>query len=77
MTFAEKVLSIVSKIPRGSVMTYKEVAKLAGRKHKLVPLPRWEGRGEGVVIPCHRVVKSNGEVGGYVGGGAKKKKEGC
>lgn len=31
MTFAEKVFRVVSKIPRGSVMTYKEVARAAGR----------------------------------------------
>lgn len=33
------------------------------------PLPRGE---ETLVVPCHRVVKSSGEVGGYVGGRAKK-----
>ena len=102
MTFTEKVFAVVSKIPRGSVMTYAEVAKAAGKPRayravgnilnqnphpfrlrsehplpkgegiRLISSPRGRGRGEGIVIPCHRVVKSDGKVGGYVGGAAKK-----
>lgn len=73
MNFAERVFKVVAKIPRGSVMTYSQVAKAAGslRAYRAVgnilnknPHP--------IEIPCHRVVKCNGEVGGYVGGVKKK-----
>ena len=86
MTFSEKVLALVSKIPRGSVMTYRELAVRAGRPraYRVVgnilnrntypasghPLPK--GEGHPLEIPCHRVVKSSGEVGGYVGGTKRK-----
>lgn len=93
MNFAEKVLKVVSKIPRGSVMTYKEVAKAAGRPRAYRAVgnilnknphpacrhlhPKGEGKGFCAApcpleVPCHRVVKSDGTVGGYVGGRAKK-----
>ena len=73
MIFKEKVLEIVKKIPKGKVMSYKMVAKLAGR-------PRaWRAVGNILnknpdprTIPCHRVIKSNGEIGGYKGGTKKK-----
>ena len=72
--FAKKVYTIVSQIPLGEVRTYKWVAKKSGRPGawravgtilKNNPLP--------LVIPCHRVVKSNSRPGGYAFG--KKEKE--
>jgi O-6-methylguanine DNA methyltransferase len=73
-SFREKVLEITSKIPKGKTLTYKEVAILAGNPKA--------ARGVGAVlktnfnpdIPCHRVIKSTGETGGY-NRGEKKKKE--
>jgi len=63
--FKAKVYGVVKRIPRGKVLTYKEIAKRAG-----VP---WAFRGVGNIlnknrdpkVPCHRVIRSNGEVGGY------------
>jgi len=80
--FAEKVYRVVSRIPKGKVLTYKEVARLAGspKAFRAVgnlmnknPYPKEK-------VPCHRVVRSDGKIGGYNGGTAKKaallKKEG-
>lgn len=73
--FAQKVLAIVKKIPKGEVMTYKEIAIKLGNKNlaravgqalKRNPYP--------IVIPCHRVIRSDGKIGGY-SLGIKKKKE--
>lgn len=75
MTFAEKVRTIVRKIPKGETMTYKEVATKAGN-----PLA---ARAVGAImrtnydesIPCHRVVRSDGGMGGYNRGGSLRKQE--
>ena len=72
-TFKEKVLAVVKGIPKGSVLTYGEVARRAGS-------PR-ASRGVGAVlktnfnpdIPCHRVVCSDGGLGGYNRGIRNKK----
>lgn len=64
--FEKKVLKIVLKIPLGKVRGYKWVAEKAGR-------PRaWRAVGSilkrniyPLFIPCHRVVKSSKELGGY------------
>jgi O-6-methylguanine DNA methyltransferase len=63
--FQNKVLGVVSRIPRGKTLSYKEVAKLAG-----CPLA-WRAVGNVLKknynskIPCHRVIRSNFLVGGY------------
>ncbi|MDD4761448.1 MAG: MGMT family protein [Candidatus Pacebacteria bacterium] len=71
--FSKKVFSVVKKIPRGKTLTYKEVARLAG-----FPLAF---RAVGNVlnknidpknIPCHRVIRSDGKIGGYRWGTKKK-----
>jgi len=79
--FRRQVFKIVKRIPNGKVMNYKAVAKLAGR-------PRaWRAVGNilnknqyPIEIPCHRVIISDGRVGGYIHGARKKtsllKKEG-
>ena len=73
--FYKKVLSQVSKIPYGSVSTYKNVAKMSGNikasravgtANSSNPLP--------IIIPCHRVITSNGSIGGYNYGLKMKKK---
>lgn len=72
-SFSEKVFSIVKKIPRGKVLTYKEVARMAGKKKA------WRAVGNilninprPIIVPCHRVVCSGGKIGGYKDGVWKK-----
>lgn len=75
--FTENVFRILIKVPKGKVISYKRLAELAGNpkaaravgnimKHNKKPEE----------IPCYKVVKSNGEIGGYSGiGGLKRKIE--
>ncbi len=73
-SFSKRIYKIVSRIPRGKVLTYAEVARRAGnaRAARAVgnlmnknPFPKEK-------VPCHRVVRSDGSVGGYASGTRKK-----
>ncbi|HXV26406.1 MAG TPA: MGMT family protein [Candidatus Paceibacterota bacterium] len=73
--FARRVYAVVSRIPRGRTLTYAQVAAKAGRPRaaravgnlmNCNPFPITK-------VPCHRVVRSDGSVGGYAWGAAKKK----
>ena len=71
--FRRRVLEVVAAIPYGGVMTYREVATEAGN----VKASRAAGSACGsnpipVVVPCHRVLRTGGALGGY-GGGLDKK----
>lgn len=73
--FQKKVWKVLQTIPSGETRSYAWVAKKMG-KPKAVravanacganPLP--------VIVPCHRVIRSDGTLGGFTGGIAKKKK---
>lgn len=77
--FSERVIKIVSGIRKGRTMTYKEVASLAGNPKAARAvgniLNRYyrdcikSGR---KTIPCHRVVRSDGKIGGYARGEKEK-----
>lgn len=82
MNFSGRVLELVKSIPKGKVTTYKEIGKKLGGRgqvYRAVGRALHENKLP-VVIPCHRVVSSNGSIGGYSGGIKKKimllKKEG-
>ena len=65
-SFAEKVFSVVSEIPRGKVLSYKEVAIRAGSKRAFRAVGNILNRNpHPVVVPCHRVICSDGSLGGY------------
>ncbi len=73
--FKKRVFKIVSQIPRGTVLTYSQVAKLAGRSRAYRAVGNILNKNpHPVEIPCHRVVKSDGRIGGYVHGIAQKRK---
>ena len=81
-TFQQKVLDLCKKIPKGKVTTYKEIGKALhgrGQVYRAVGRALKENKYP-VVIPCHRVVCSDGSIGGYSRGVRKKisllKKEG-
>ena len=80
-SFKEKVYHIVRRIPRGKVMTYAEVARAAGRPRAYRAVGNILNKNPNApAVPCHRVVRSDGSVGGYARGTKKKinllKKEG-
>lgn len=74
-TFREKVREVVRKIPKGKVLTYKEVAKKVGSPNASRAVGNIMKENFDPKIPCHRVVKSDGSMGGYNRGGVKKKIE--
>tara|TARA_Y100000031_G_C7961830_1_gene266309 strand:- start:127 stop:387 length:261 start_codon:yes stop_codon:yes gene_type:complete len=78
--FTKKVLKITKDIPEGSTLTYKQVAKKAGNPKAFRAVGNILNKNYDENIPCHRVVRSNGKVGGYNRGRKQKleklKKEG-
>ena len=74
-TFADKVRDIVRRIPKGKVMTYKEVARKAGNPKAARAVGAIMRSNFEKNIPCHRVVRSDGSLGSYNRGGTKKKRE--
>lgn len=74
MNFKEKVWKIVSKIPKGKVLTYKEVARRAGQPKAYRAVGNILNRNYDLKIPCHRVIRSDGQPGGYNRGLSQKAK---
>jgi len=72
-TFIDRVLAIVTRIPKGKTLTYKEVARRAGnpRAYRAVGMIMSHNRNPNV--PCHRVIGSDGKMHGYAFGGIKRK----
>lgn len=73
-TFNKKVLYIVRNIPKGKVMTYKQVAKLAGSTMAFRAVGNILHDNYDKNIPCHRVIRSDGKPGGYNRGARLKEK---
>ncbi len=73
-SFTEKVYGVVKKIPKGKVLTYKEVAKRAGNAKASRAVGNILNKNHNPKIPCHRVIRSDGKVGGYNRGSNKKLK---
>ncbi|MDO8430707.1 MAG: MGMT family protein [Candidatus Taylorbacteria bacterium] len=71
-SFTEKVYDIVRKIPKGSTLTYKEVAIKAGRPKAFRAVGNILNKNYDKSIPCHRVIRSDGTIGGYNRGMHKK-----
>ncbi len=73
--FANRVYAVVAGIPRGKVMTYKEVAIKAGRPGAARAVGTLMAHNYNPAVPCHRVVRSDGRIGDYNRGGAPRKLE--
>jgi O-6-methylguanine DNA methyltransferase len=65
--FREKVLAIVSKIPKGKTMTYKQVAAKAGHAGAACGVGAIMAANKDKAVPCHRVIRSDGKISGYNG----------
>ncbi len=74
--FQLKVWDFLKKIQKGTVKTYSEVAEAIGKPLAVRAVANAIGKNPYPIrIPCHRVIRSDGSVGGYSGiGGVKKKK---
>lgn len=75
-TFQRDVLMTVMKVPRGEVTTYGDLAKRIGRPKAARAVGQALGNNPiPIVIPCHRVLTSDGSLGGYSGREGVKTKE--
>lgn len=71
-TFKQKVFKVVSRIPKGSVLTYGEVAKRSGVPGAARAVGNILNKNYNPEIPCHRVIRADGKTGGYNRGADKK-----
>lgn len=73
--FREAVYAVVSTIPKGKVLSYKEVAIKIGRPNAARAVGNVLNKNTDTgMVPCHRVIRSDGSIGGYAFGVVKKKK---
>ena len=74
--FQKDVWEAIDKIPFGETRTYKELASSIGHPKAYRAVANACGKNPNPVsTPCHRVISSDGTIGGYSGkGGIKKKK---
>lgn len=73
--FQKKVWNELLKIRKGEVITYKELAKRIGKPNAVRVVANAVGKNKlAPIVPCHRVVRSDGRLGGYSGKGGVKEK---
>lgn len=65
MSFSEDVYNIVRKIPKGKVSTYADIAKKLKSKAYRAVGTALRNNPNPIIVPCHRVVKSDGTLGNY------------
>ena len=71
-TFDQRCYDLLLQIPKGKVTTYREIAHALGTKAYRAVGQALNRNPNLVRVPCHRVVKINGELGGYAGGLSRK-----
>jgi O-6-methylguanine DNA methyltransferase len=75
-TFQKKVWNEIDKIPRGEVITYNQIAENIGKPKAARAVANACGANPNpITTPCHRVICSNGDIGGYSGSGGIEKKK--
>ena len=77
-TFSQKVLKELQKVPYGEVTTYKELSNRVQKGQNKINLARAVGNAVkhnpiSLIIPCHRVIGSDGSLTGYAGGLERKR----
>ena len=71
--FEKQVLEAVRRVPRGKLATYKQIAKIIKKpKSQTAVGNALEKNPYPIKIPCHRVIRADGKVGGYEWGKARK-----
>jgi len=74
-SFSDKVREVVKSIPPGQTMSYGEVAKQAGNARAARAVARVMSQNYDPAVPCHRVIRADGQVGDYNRGGEVRKWE--
>ena len=74
-SFKEKVYEITRKIPKGKVATYGQIANMAGNPKASRAVGFFmKTNPNAPIVPCHRVVGSDGKLTGYSGAGGMSTK---
>lgn len=72
--YAKRVYNLLRKVGWGETITYKELAELSGRPHGQRAVGRLMATNPfPIIVPCHRVIRADGKIGGF-GGGVEWKK---
>ena len=71
-SFSEKCYELLRKVPKGKVTTYKEIAKALNTKAYRAVGNAMNKNPHAPIVPCHRVINSNGGIGGFASGTNKK-----
>ncbi len=73
--FEKNVLELTYKIPEGKVSTYGQIARVLGNKYYSRAVGNALNKNPfAPKIPCHRVIKTNGQIGGFAKGSSEKEK---
>lgn len=64
-TFARRVQDVVRTIKKGETMTYGQVAAAAGRPGAARAVGNIMAHNDDKTVPCHRVIRADGKIGGY------------
>ncbi|QBZ84268.1 Methylated-DNA--protein-cysteine methyltransferase [Hydrogenovibrio crunogenus] len=72
LSFNEQCYALLEQVPAGKVTTYKALAEALGTRAYQAVGRAMNQNPNPVVVPCHRVVNHNGELGGYAFGMARK-----
>lgn len=71
--FQHNVWSELKKIPIGTTRSYADIAKVIAKPSAFRAVAQANGANQiAIVIPCHRIINANGELGGYGGGLTRK-----
>ena len=72
MNFNQKCYELLSQIPQGKISTYKQIANILNTKAYRAVGNALAKNPNPIIVPCHRVIKSDGHIGGYILGIKKK-----
>lgn len=74
-SFAQRVRAVVREIPLGRTATYGEVARMAGHPGAARAVGMVMKNNYDKSVPCHRVIRADGKLGGYNRGGLERKRK--
>ena len=72
VSFRDKVFQVAKKIPKGKILTYKIVSQKSGCPKAWRVVGNILNKNRNPKIPCHRIIKSDGRIGGYRWGTKRK-----
>ena len=62
MNFNQKCYELLSKIPKGKISTYKQIANILNTKAYRAVGNAMANNPNPIIVPCHRVIKSDGQI---------------